>query len=59
MTRADATRSPAGTESAWAYPHVPHGVDSTWAEVERVEAAITRVAPDARRTVWDRVLRGS
>jgi phytoene dehydrogenase-like protein len=28
MTTADATRSPAGTESAWAYTHVPRG--HTW-----------------------------
>ena len=26
MTTADPTRSPAGTESAWAYTHVPHAV---------------------------------
>ncbi len=26
MTTADATRSPAGTESAWAYTHLPRGV---------------------------------
>ncbi len=26
MTTADATRSPRGTESAWAYTHVPHSV---------------------------------
>jgi phytoene dehydrogenase-like protein len=49
MTTTDPTRSPAGTESAWAYTHVPHGVDwsasEVSAEVERVEAAISRVAP--------------
>lgn len=48
MTTSDPTRSPAGTESAWAYTHVPHG-DWTGASldrhVERVEAAIERVAP--------------
>ncbi|RHA44098.1 phytoene desaturase family protein [Cellulomonas rhizosphaerae] len=50
MTTADHTRSPAGTESAWAYTHVPHGM--RWSaqevadEVDRVERAITRVAPD-------------
>jgi phytoene dehydrogenase-like protein len=26
MTTSDPTRSPAGTESAWAYTHVPEGV---------------------------------
>ena len=49
MTTADATRSPAGTESAWAYTHVPHGVDWTReqvdAHVQRVEDAVERVAP--------------
>ncbi|GIG28226.1 phytoene desaturase family protein [Cellulomonas marina] len=49
MTTADPTRSPAGTESVWAYTHLPHG--GTWdaaataAEVERVEAALERTAP--------------
>jgi phytoene dehydrogenase-like protein len=58
MTTADATRSPAGTESAWAYTHVPHGVDWTAAdvaaEVERIEAAISRVAPGFAETVLAR-----
>ncbi|MGY4644896.1 phytoene desaturase family protein [Cellulomonas sp. URHB0016] len=52
MTTADATRSPAGTESAWAYTHVPHALD--WsadhvaAEVRRMEDAVSRVAPGFR-----------
>jgi phytoene dehydrogenase-like protein len=49
MTTTDPTRSPAGTESAWAYTHVPRGVDWTReavdAHVQRVEDAIERVAP--------------
>jgi phytoene dehydrogenase-like protein len=49
MTTADATRSPAGTESAWAYTHVPKGVTFTEADlddhVERVHALIERHAP--------------
>ncbi|GEK23429.1 phytoene desaturase family protein [Cellulomonas xylanilytica] len=49
MTTADPSRSPAGTESAWAYTHVPHGVRWTdaevAAEVDRMEQAIARVAP--------------
>jgi phytoene dehydrogenase-like protein len=49
MTTADATRSPAGTESAWAYTHVPRDMDWTPAlideHVRRIEAAIERVAP--------------
>ncbi len=58
MTTTDPSRSPAGTESAWAYTHVPHGV--TWtpdlaaAEVERVEAAVERVAPGFRDAVITR-----
>lgn len=51
MTTSDPTRSPQGTESAWAYTHVPHG---EWAgerlerHVERMEAAVERVAPGFR-----------
>ncbi|WP_199286691.1 phytoene desaturase family protein [Nocardioides houyundeii] len=48
MTTSDPTRSPAGTESAWAYTHVPHGdwgADRVAAHVARIEAAIERVAP--------------
>jgi len=49
MSTADPGRSPAGTESAWAYTHVPHG--RVWspqevaAQVERIEGAVERVAP--------------
>ena len=49
MTTADPTRSPTGTESVWAYTHVPRATQ--WsaaaidAHVRRVEAAIERVAP--------------
>ena len=58
MTTSDPSRSPAGTESAWAYTHVPH--DITWtpelaaAEVERMEAAVERVAPGFRDAVLAR-----
>jgi len=49
MTTADETRSPQGTESGWAYTHLPVGVeftDSVVAEhVRRVEATIERHAP--------------
>jgi phytoene dehydrogenase-like protein len=49
MTTSDATRSPAGTESAWAYTHVPGGSTLTPAlsarQVARVEATIERHAP--------------
>ncbi|WP_041994756.1 NAD(P)/FAD-dependent oxidoreductase [Streptomyces sp. AcH 505] len=67
MTTADASRSPAGTESAWAYTHVPHrikgdagedGLTGSWDERERtamadrIEAQVERYAPGFR----DRVL---
>ncbi|MFE0733760.1 phytoene desaturase family protein [Streptomyces sp. NPDC058855] len=67
MTTADPTRSPAGTESAWAYTHVPQrvrgdagaeGLSGRWdarekdALAARVEAGIERLAPGFR----DRVL---
>lgn len=49
MTTADATRSPAGTESAWAYTHLPEGVaaddSAIAAQAELVEATIERHAP--------------
>jgi phytoene dehydrogenase-like protein len=49
MTTSDPTRSPAGTESAWAYTHVPEGVAPTQERigehVRRVEATIERHAP--------------
>jgi phytoene dehydrogenase-like protein len=47
MTTADATRSPAGTESLWAYTHLPRGVkpDEVEAQVGRVEEAMRRHAP--------------
>lgn len=55
MTTADPTRSPAGTESAWAYTHVPRGVDWTReavdAHVQRVQDAVERVAPGFAATV--------
>lgn len=52
MTTSDPTRSPAGTESVWAYTHVPQGADWTGQRldehVERMEAAVERVAPGFR-----------
>lgn len=49
MTTADVTRSPAGTESAWAYTHLPGGRACTAAEVAeqaaRLEAAVEARAP--------------
>ncbi|MEV5596497.1 NAD(P)/FAD-dependent oxidoreductase [Streptomyces sp. NPDC052496] len=66
MTTSDATRSPAGTESAWAYTHVPHdvradagdaGITGTWspgeqeAMADRVEEQVERYAPGFRARV--------
>ncbi len=49
MTTADPSRSPAGTESAWAYTHLPlrHAgdADAVASHVRRVEDALERVAP--------------
>ncbi|MCP2267052.1 phytoene desaturase family protein [Promicromonospora thailandica] len=60
MTTADPTRSPAGTESAWAYTHVPHGItwtaDAVAAQVRRVEDALDRAAPGFRDTVVGRTV---
>ncbi|HZZ96278.1 MAG TPA: NAD(P)/FAD-dependent oxidoreductase [Jatrophihabitantaceae bacterium] len=49
MTVADRTRSPHGTESVWAYTHVPQGPDfdaeTIAAQVGRIEAVVERHAP--------------
>lgn len=69
MTTADPTRSPAGTESAWAYTHVPvrtvadagpDGLTGRWDAAEldvfaaRMEARIERLAPGFRNLVLAR-----
>jgi phytoene dehydrogenase-like protein len=58
MTTADPSRSPAGTESAWAYTHLPEGIeygpDLIAEQVERVEAVVERHAPGFRATVLAR-----
>ncbi|MEW2087423.1 NAD(P)/FAD-dependent oxidoreductase [Streptomyces sp. NPDC005283] len=66
MTTADPSRSPEGTESAWAYTHVPQtikadtgedGVTGTWDEREqeamanRVERHVERYAPGFRSLI--------
>lgn len=55
MTTADPSRSPAGTESAWAYTHLPlrHASDAAEVQrhVDRVEQAVERVAPGFRDLV--------
>lgn len=48
MTTTDPTRSPAGTESVWAYTHMPRGVsdDESATEVaERIDAVVEEHAP--------------
>ncbi|WP_406406370.1 NAD(P)/FAD-dependent oxidoreductase [Streptomyces halstedii] len=69
MTTADPSRSPAGTESAWAYTHVPgrvrgdagdDGLTGVWdrreeeAMADRVEAQVERVAPGFRSRITGR-----
>ncbi|MFD3920014.1 phytoene desaturase family protein [Streptomyces sp. NPDC058595] len=71
MTMADATRSPAGTESAWAYTHVPHrikgdagedGLTGLWdrrereAMADRIENEVERRAPGFRSRIRARRL---
>ncbi|TWF90633.1 phytoene dehydrogenase-like protein [Streptomyces brevispora] len=71
MTTADASRSPQGTESAWAYTHVPHrvksdageeGLTGRWdaAEAEtfadRLERRIESYAPGFRSRIMARRL---
>ena len=60
MTTADPTRSPAGTESAWAYTHLPqrHAADAgaLAAHVGRVEEALERVAPSFAGLVRSRTV---
>ncbi|MEU3610468.1 NAD(P)/FAD-dependent oxidoreductase [Streptomyces sp. NPDC035033] len=66
MTTADPDRSPAGTESAWGYTHVPQcvradagddGLAGRWDEREkelfatRVEAGVERLAPGFRSSI--------
>ncbi|MFD8309346.1 phytoene desaturase family protein [Streptomyces sp. NPDC059690] len=66
MTKADASRSPGGTESAWAYTHVPHeitedagddGITAHWNTTDqelmadRVELQVERFAPGFRSLV--------
>ncbi|MGW5050331.1 phytoene desaturase family protein [Actinokineospora sp. NPDC004072] len=62
MTTADPTRSPAGTESAWLYSHVPRGDSwptsrlNAWAA--DVEATLERHAPGFADLVVGRVIAG-
>ncbi|MGW0916539.1 phytoene desaturase family protein [Streptomyces sp. NPDC002784] len=66
MTTADPSRSPQGTESAWAYTHVPHevgsdageeGITGRWDAAEeermadRIEQQVERFAPGFRSQI--------
>jgi phytoene dehydrogenase-like protein len=52
----DASRAPAGKQTAWAYCHVPNG--SSFDMADRIEAQIERFAPGFRDVVEARVARG-
>ncbi|MEV3967766.1 NAD(P)/FAD-dependent oxidoreductase [Streptomyces sp. NPDC050698] len=69
MTTSDATRSPQGTESAWAYTHLPHeiradaadeGISGTWDTkdqelmADRMERQVERFAPGFRSLIRGR-----
>jgi phytoene dehydrogenase-like protein len=58
MTTADASRSPEGTESVWAYTHVPEGLPLDGGQIEEhvalLEQTIERNAPGFGSLVLDR-----
>ncbi|MFC4855310.1 phytoene desaturase family protein [Actinophytocola glycyrrhizae] len=62
MTTADPARSPAGTESVWAYTHVPRG--QTWSpsllkrRADRIEQVVEDQAPGFRSLIAGRVISG-
>ncbi|HEY8300653.1 MAG TPA: NAD(P)/FAD-dependent oxidoreductase [Jatrophihabitans sp.] len=62
MTTADATRSPEGTESVWAYTHLPRKTaltDEIIAEqTERIEALVEAHAPGFRASILGRHVQG-
>jgi phytoene dehydrogenase-like protein len=62
MTTADPTRSPAGTESVWAYTHIPRGQrwtpDMLRRRADRIEQVIERHAPGFTSRVLARAVSG-
>jgi phytoene dehydrogenase-like protein len=60
MTTSDATRSPAGTESAWAYTHLPpelaNSADAVAEQVRRVQALVERHAPGFGELITSRLV---
>lgn len=55
MTTADPSRSPAGTESAWAYTHLPRDVADD-ASADRLSGAVDRVLEEHAPGFTDRVV---
>ena len=55
MTTADPTRSPAGTESAWAYTHLPRGVADD-ASADQLSAAVDMVLEKHAPGFGDRIV---
>jgi len=55
MTTADPTRSPAGTESAWAYTHLPRGIADD-ASADRLAVAVDRVLEEHAPGFGSRVI---
>ncbi|WP_433280620.1 phytoene desaturase family protein [Pseudonocardia xinjiangensis] len=61
MTTADPSRSPAGTESAWAYTHLPRGVTDDGSADDlagRVDAVLEEFAPGFGDRVLGRTVQG-
>jgi phytoene dehydrogenase-like protein len=62
MTTADPSRSPAGTESAWAYTHVPRASitspDELARHVQRIEETVERHAPGFGSSILARHVMG-
>jgi len=62
MTTADPSRSPAGTESVWAYTHVPRGQewppDRLRRHADRIEQVVEDQAPGFRSLVVGRAIAG-
>ncbi|MGI8880233.1 MAG: phytoene desaturase family protein [Jatrophihabitans sp.] len=60
MTTADASRSPAGTESAWGYTHLPIGRHLSSSDIDRhaelIERTVERQAPGFIDSILDRVV---
>ena len=56
MTTSDATRSPAGTESAWAYTHTPQGLPWERSDVDRMVDAMEQRVEDHAPGFRDSIL---